>query len=145
MTLSDQKLYCRVPTYTRLSKFQISLLETRALRGECAPIFLPLFDHLVSLAQSSYAAYTLEASRGHANNAAYLAQRAGRELFEARKTARYAVCLTCGQPIVNGTSRCSADASHVATVEAQRAAALARCCEANASIDTHEQGAAACR
>lgn len=79
---SDQKLFCRVPTCTHLSQYQISLMQTRALRSKCAPVFLPLFDHLVSLAADSYALYLRYEQ-------SVWARRAGRELAAARKTAGY--------------------------------------------------------
>lgn len=101
----SEKRFCRVPTYTRLTRYQVSLMQTRALRLSCAPIFRPLFDHMVSLAGSSYAAF-------QAFDLSYLARRAGRELAQARKVAGYVVCGTCGQPVVDGTSRCSANAAH---------------------------------
>lgn len=68
-------------------RLEKSLASTLALRAACAPIFLPLFDHCVSLARDS-------AEHGHS-------QRAGRELAEARKVAAYTVC-HCGQPSING-------------------------------------------
>lgn len=75
-------------------RLEKSLSSTLALRASCAPIFLPLFDHCVSLARDS-------AARGYA-------QRAGRELAHARKVAGHLACRRCGQPIVDGTDRCSA-------------------------------------
>jgi len=77
----------------RTSRYEKSLTATLALRESCAAIFLPLFDHCVALARSSY-------KHGYA-------QRAGRELYGARKTAAYLVC-PCGRPAIQGTERCSA-------------------------------------
>lgn len=55
--------------------YETSRTATLALRAACAPIFLPLFDHCVSLAAHSHAS-------GYP-------QRAGQELAKARKVAAY--------------------------------------------------------
>lgn len=57
------------------TKFDRSLAETRAMRGDVKKEFLPLFDHLINLACDSH-------KRGYY-------KRAGRELRQARKVARY--------------------------------------------------------
>jgi hypothetical protein len=82
------------------TKYQTSMLATLDLRDSCAPIFRPLFEHMICLAQDSH-------KNGH-----YI--RAGRELRHARKVAGWPVCAQCGQPITDGTSTCSADVSHAA-------------------------------
>ena len=88
-----------------MSTFQAKLAETLALRAECAPTFLPLFDHCVSLARSSRYSYEQATYSGRA----WLARRAGRELAHARKVARYPVCADCGAPIRDGSGgQCSA-------------------------------------
>lgn len=74
------------------SRYQKSLAKTVALRETCAPIFLPLFDHCVALAASSY-------SHGYP-------QRAGRELLSARKAALSLTC-GCGRVAIRGTSLCA--------------------------------------
>ncbi len=107
--MQSEKRYCRVPTHTRLNKYQISRMATLALRPTCAPIFLPLFDHCVRLAEDSYRAFVFG---GPAYG--YSARRAGAALAKARQVAGYAVCKACGAPIVDGTTRCSANGSHVA-------------------------------
>jgi hypothetical protein len=74
------------------STYDIRRAETLACRAQCAPIFLPLFDKCVSLAAASHA-------RGRA-------QRAGRELYQARQVSAYVVC-ACGQPAIKGSELCS--------------------------------------
>lgn len=75
------------------TRYEKSLAATLAMRETCAPIFLPLFDHCVSLAKSSH-------------QHGYFA-RAGRELAHARKTALHLVC-ACGRPAITGSALCSA-------------------------------------
>lgn len=65
------------------TKYEKSLESTRVLRSSCAPIFLPLFDHMLVLAADSH-------KRGYF-------KRAGQELRHARKVAGYAACPDCGQ------------------------------------------------
>jgi hypothetical protein len=79
------------------TRYEKSLAATLALREGCAAIFLPLFDHMLSLAAGSH-------------KSGYFTQ-AGRELAHARKVAHYMVC-GCGQPAITGSSFC---ASHNAT------------------------------
>jgi len=59
------------------------LAETLALRGAIPRRFRPLFDHCVLLAEDSRRSYL---ETGHD----YLARRAGRELYAARKLVRFA-------------------------------------------------------
>lgn len=66
--------------------------ETLALRESCPAIFLPLFDHCLALAADSH-------RHGHA-------QRAGRELAAARRTAASVVC-ACGAPAIRGSELCA--------------------------------------
>ena len=66
--------------------------DTLAMRETCPAIFLPLFDHCVSLAADSH-------RRGYA-------QRAGIELAKARKVAGYTVC-ACGAPAIRGSELCA--------------------------------------
>ncbi len=75
------------------SRYDSRRAETLALRETCAPIFLPLFDHMLVLAAGSH-------------NSGYYT-RAGRELAHARKVAHYMVC-GCGRPAITGSSFCSA-------------------------------------
>jgi hypothetical protein len=72
--------------------YQTRRAETLALRDTCAPIFLPLFDHMLELAASSHA-------HGYP-------QQAGRELAHARKVAAYPVC-GCGAPAIRGSALCA--------------------------------------
>lgn len=55
------------------SRYEQSLAATKAMRPFVPPPFVPLFDHCIRLAEDS---------RRHG-----YAQRAGRELFNARKLA----------------------------------------------------------
>lgn len=75
-----------------MSRYEHKRSETLELRPSCPAIFLPLFDHLLCLAAGSQ-------SRGYA-------QRAGRELAQARKVAAYTVC-PCGRPALRQTDRCA--------------------------------------
>jgi hypothetical protein len=75
-----------------MTRFEKSLATTLALRDTCTPIFLPLFDHCVSLARDSY-------TRG-------FAQRAGIELRSARKAALSLTC-ACGAVAIRGTALCA--------------------------------------
>ena len=68
------------------------LAETLALRPACPALFLPLFDHCVSLAADSHA-------RGYP-------QRAGQELRAARKAAESVMC-ACGEPAITGSALCA--------------------------------------
>ena len=77
----------------RTSRYEKSLTATLALRESCARTFLPLFDHCVALARSSY-------EHGYP-------QRAGRELLSARRAALSLMC-GCGAVAIRGTSLCSA-------------------------------------
>lgn len=73
-------------------RFAKSLASTQAMRAQCAEIFLPLFDHCITLALSSY-------EHGYP-------QRAGIELRHARETAASLVC-SCGRPAIRGTTLCA--------------------------------------
>jgi hypothetical protein len=74
------------------SRYETRRAETLALRDTCPAIFLPLFDHCVSLAASSHA-------HGYP-------QRAGQELAAARKAAASVIC-ACGAPAIRDTALCA--------------------------------------
>jgi hypothetical protein len=99
----------KTETICRLTAYQIKRLETLAMRPACAPIFRPLFDHVVKLADYDYARANQTVGTDYSR---MLRLRAGRSLAHARRVAQYPVCKTCGQPIVDGTDECSADPSH---------------------------------
>jgi hypothetical protein len=65
----------------RKTKYETSLARTRAVRGNVTAALLPLFDHLLDLAESAHR-HSKEPGRG------YLAKRAGVNLLAARRLAQ---------------------------------------------------------
>ncbi len=95
--------------------FPERLAQAEALRAQCAPVWLPLFDHMLALAADSRRQFEAATYPGRS----YLARRAGRELSKAIALAQRAVCPVCGYVIRDGSgNQCAwrldnGDAGHV--------------------------------